>query len=208
MNGTKYITAVAVLGAMVLIFDLPRANAGVIEYVENGSFETLSSPSQPANWDIGAYFSLNTGGFAEDGNNSLSTPCSGPNFGCLAEITQTLSDIGGQTLTGSLWYLPGDFGPPNDLSVLINGVSVLDVSDATSGPGTWLQETFSFTATGSDQLQVSVWNTPATSFIDNISVTGPDASTPEPGTEFLLIAGLGFFGLSWIKRQRKTSKRR
>jgi len=186
MNTKRHFTAAAIIAAIAIVL-VPQAEAGPIEYVTNGSFEQLSGPGQPTDWNLTAFWTVNTG-FAEDGTNSLSTNCSGPSFGCVADITQTLSDVTGQSLSGSLWYLPGTFGTPNNLSVLINGGSVLNVSDAVSTA--WLEETFSFTATGSDQLDINVWNTPGTSFIDNVSVTGPGSSTPEPSAAILLPSGM------------------
>ena len=200
MNTKRHFAAAAIV-AGIMIGLVPQADAGQIEYITNGSFEQLSGLGQPTDWNLTAFWTVSTG-FAEDGTNSLSTNCSGPSFGCLADITQTLSDPVGATLSGSLWYLPGTFGTPNDLSVLINGGSVLNVSDVVST--TWLEETFSFTATGSDQLDINVWNTPGTSFIDNVSVTGPASSTPEPSAAILLATGT--IALLFILRRRRFSR--
>src|SRR5882724_2515406 len=191
MNIRKHVARFVIATAMLILGAVPQTKAAVVEYVTNGSFTQLSSPGQPTDWTFPGWI-LQTG-FAEDSGNSLRTPCSGPGF-CIADASQTLADPVGQSLSGSLWYLPGTFGPPNDLTVLVNGVQVLDVPNLSSSD--WLKEVFAFTSTGSDVLEIRVWNFPASSFISNVSVTGPATATPEP-SYFAMIGAALLFALSF-----------
>jgi hypothetical protein len=185
MNIRKHVARFVITTAALILGAVPQANAGVVEYVTNGTFTQLSSPGQPTGWAIPGWV-LQTG-FAQNSGNSLRTPCSGPGF-CIADASQTLTDPAAELLNGSFWYLPGTFGPPNDLIVLVNGVQVLDVPNLTSKD--WVKETFAFTSAGSDLLEIKAWNFPASSFISNVSVTGPATVTPEPSGFALIGAAL------------------
>lgn len=134
---------------------------------------------------------------AEDG--SFSLDLSGVNDGSIA---QTFATQTGVRYNVTFWLAGNVISPPvKTLQVSAagqsNNYSFDDTGKSNSNMG-WLQETFSFTATGtSSTLEFLSTDNPsgnAGPTLDNVTVT---AATPETGSLGLMLTGLAVFLLSW-----------
>ena len=106
-------------------------------------------------------------------------------------LSQTFSDVSGDTYSGSLFVFDGgangDSGAYFD--VWVNNGLLASADDTYAYP--WTEINFSFTGTGSDTLSIGADTNPSEWYVDNVSVTGPASTvTPEPSSFLLLGSGL------------------
>ncbi len=89
------------------------------------------------------------------------------------------------------------------------GATTLSLSSGAShtvGSTTWTSQTATFTASASNPILTinNALTGQQISFIDNISVIGPVAAVPEPGTYAMMLVGLGLLGL--VARRTKPKE--
>jgi hypothetical protein len=199
--------------AALLALFAPAALHADSQLIVNGGFENGTYTSTvggntnafvPVGWTANAGFDLNPAfnrvntGNQFDGNYLLSI--SNFDYQPLATLSQTFSDVSGDTYSGSFWaYDGGANGDPNAyLSLLIDNNALVTLGDTI---GSWTQYTFTFTGTGSDTLTLAAQTNPSEWFVDDVSVTGQATSvTPEPSSLLLLATGLA--GLAGAMRRK------
>lgn len=117
-------------------------------------------------------------------------------------LSQTLSTTAGMHYTFSfgLYQLLG--GPPITLDVQWDGNTIFSQFNPSFG-NTWQDVSASVVGTGSDTITFISANSPAYTYVDNISVTG-SASAPEPISWALTLIGLG--GVGSALRGRRSAK--
>lgn len=157
---------------------------------------------------VGKYFVDLTGSFAEYGRNDVGTIMQA--FATTPGTEYSLSfNFGGNPQWQYISGYPND-GPIKAMNVLINGSVAGNYSVDTTGAGfsdaQWTPETLDFVATGSStDLSFQSLNG-----INSRSDFGPlldgvDVSTvPEPGTLWLMGAGLGGLGLVASRKRKPT----
>jgi hypothetical protein len=139
---------------------------------------------------------------AEDGQNYVVAGPHGDGF-----LSQTFSDIKGQSLIVSGWYAAvGD--RPSDLNVLFGAsgttlTDLLSLCDPNTG-GAWTEFSFDVTGSGLDTFELSFGDNPGWIALDNFSVTDPPAA-PLPGALPLFAGGLGVMGLLGWRRKRQAA---
>jgi hypothetical protein len=122
-------------------------------------------------------------------------------------ISQALSTVAGQNYT--LNYFLANFGEganasPNEFSVSVDSTVLSDLVNIPTQPYT--EYSFGFTATGpSTTLTFTGGDTPFGLFLDDVSVTATESSTPEPGPAALL-AGVSLTGAGVAFRLRKARR--
>jgi hypothetical protein len=122
-------------------------------------------------------------------------------------LSQILATVSGQDYV--LDYFLANFGTgsqesPNIFSVLVDGNVLSSLTNIPTQPYT--EYSFGFTATGpSTNLTFSGGHTPFALFLDDVSVTATESSTPEPGPTALL-AGVSLTGLFAVVRLRKARR--
>ena len=194
--------------------------ANAAQYILNGGFEdgnftdwTVVS-GEPSCTTCLAVDSLSSGvGYG---------PNSGTYFAYLgtnpaSTISQTFTDIAGQTLAVTFYYASnGDLNPTppnsNELEALFNGtVEFNQTNIASTGtiPGTtiplYVEATFDVTATGTDTLTFSSFDIPSALALDDVAVTSVSSATPLPAALPLFASGLGAIGLFGWRRKRKNA---
>ena len=149
------------------------------------------SGSQPV------YVATSTGGYLpEEGGHFLALGGS-PTLNLLS---QTFSDVAGQTLQIS-YYLASDGKGPNEFQTIFDGAILADIVDVPSTQGSYQQDIFTVTATGDDTLAFGSEDSPNYLALDNVSVTPVGVpGAPEPSTWLLLLAGVGLIGATLRRR--------
>jgi hypothetical protein len=189
----KNIARAAVTVALTFLATGAHATTNLIN---NGSFET----GDFTGWSLGGDtdFTGVVGNFSgvnpEDGNFQAYLGSVGSD----TTLSQTFSDVAGQTYTTSLW-MASFGGTPSDFGALLDGATELSINPV-SAQG-YTQYTFSFTGTGSDTLTIFSRNDPSYQLLDNVSVSG--GAVPEPASWALMMSGLGLIG--GILRSRRTT---
>ena len=182
------------------------ASAGNI--VQNPGFET----GDMTNWATTSW-SIGTGN-SYTGSYYAYTGCVGA--GCItgpepASLSQTLATAAGQTYTLTFEFMTQGNGTPNELDVLWNGTSVLDL-----GPGGTLGPISSYTlytvsnlsaTSSSSTLTFLGRQDPAYDALDNVDVEpNQTSSIPEPST-WLLMGGAALLPLLRAARRRTLTSR-
>ncbi len=166
-----------------------------VNLLQNGSFETgnLSNWIESGNPAWTYVYSATMGYGAQDGSFYLHE---GPQSGFEDTLSQTFSDIAGQTLLVSGWVV-SDGSQPSEVLFKFNGETQVKINPVPNQP--WTQYTFTVTATGTDTFAVTFRNDPSFSGLDNFSVT----AIPEPSACVLLATG--FSATSVYARRKKAS---
>ena len=193
---------VAALTTLASIVAPSGAAATTFNYLSNGSFETgnFAGWTQGGNLEYtqvvtGAWYQVYAG--AENGAYYAAV---GP-VGSTGTLSQTFSDLSGQSLNVSGWFAAiCDY--PSDLSVLFDGTTLFSVTDPNTH-GVWTNLSFDVIGTGSDTLTLVFRDDPGYIALDNFSVTDPPAA-PLPGALPLFAGGLGMMGLFGWRRKRQA----
>jgi hypothetical protein len=171
---------------------------------EDGVYTSGGNPNVPNDWDSTAAFdsypNYNKVGeeYAHSGDFSLliGNTDSEP----LATLTQTFSDVAGDTYTVSFWAYDGgaNFDPNAYLKVSVGSAS--ETFDDTVA--IYTEGTFTFVGTGSDTLVIAAQTNPSEWLVDDVSVTG--SAVPEPSTWAMMLLGFAGLGFAGYRRTRKA----
>jgi hypothetical protein len=190
------------------------AGAQAANIILNGGFEDgvytsmiggNTNTGVPNDWDSTAAFDLEAGfnRVIEADAHSGSFALQIGNFDDqpTATLTQTFSDVPGDTYTASFWAFDG--GANGDSAAFLT-VSVGSASETFNDTvATYTEGTFTFVGTGSDTISIAAQTNPSEWVVDDVSVTGT-AAIPEASTWAMMLlgfAGLGFLG---YRRNRKA----
>jgi hypothetical protein len=172
------------------------------EYLTNGSFESgdftgwTYTSANPTFSSVVPSSVLFNGQGAEDGNYYVGV---GAFVADNASLSQSFSDIAGQTLKISGW-ISGDGGDPSVVTFNFSGFAGVTLSPVPDQK--WTQYSFTTTASGFDTFSVGFGNDPGQLALDNFSVSSVSA-VPEPATWALLL--LGFAGLGLLRYRRRST---
>jgi hypothetical protein len=197
--------------ASTVTFALISTAASAAELIQNGGFEDGTYTSTidgntntgvPVDWTPNAAFDLepgfnhvsdfnpHSGGFDLSISNDDNQP--------LAELSQSFSDVSGNTYSVSFWTFDGGAnGDSNAFLTVSVGLASVTFNDTFAFPYT--EGTFTFVGTGHDTLTIAARTNPSEWFVDDVSVTGAGA-VPE-ATSWAMIA-LGFAGLAFASLRR------
>jgi len=185
----------AVLVALVLV-----APCGAAELVQNGGFET-------GNFNFWTVTPASSGSLLVVNTADPHTGTYAAAFGAVGTqddtITQTLATVAGQSYTFSFWLAHPYNTTANDFHVFWDGGQVL----STNGAANFGYTQFSFNETagaGPSVISFSGLENPAYFYLDDVSVTGPAPSVPEPLS--LLFLGTGLVGMAVIKRKNRKEE--
>ena len=109
----------------------------------------------------------------------------------LASLSQTFSDVLGQTYIASFFAFDGGHGGDSNafFEAAINGTQKVFLNDTVAA---YTLFSFTFVGTGSDTITFSAQTDPSEWFLDDVVVRGSSA-TPEPSS--LLLFGTSLLGL-------------
>jgi hypothetical protein len=178
--------------AAILVASSMAANAS--EYLTNGGFETGdltgwtqagSSPFEGVTPSGHGYFPSQSGNWHyEAGNTSTET------------LSQTFSDVPGQTLLVSGWVTGNGTG---DVQFVFDGKTYAD-SLAPEAPYT--QYTFNVAATGNDTFGINYVDAASFLAFDSFSVSSAVSAVPEASTWAMIILGFAGLGIMGLRRKR------
>jgi hypothetical protein len=194
MKKTSLIAAAAAASAFMSL----AGAASATNLLSNGNFAT----GDFTDWTLGG----NTGYTGV--TNSFDGVTGGPNgstyfvyagaIGSDTDLSQTFSDVAGDTYTVSGWVY-GFGGTPSDFGMQIDGNTEVYVNPYPASG--WTEYSFTFTGTGSDTLNILNRNDPSYQLLDNFSVT----SVPEPASWAMMMFGVGLIGLGLRRRSAAAS---
>ncbi len=118
-------------------------------------------------------------------------------YGTDGTLSQTVSDVAGQTLHLVYW-IASDGSAPNDFSATWNGSVIAGSALSDIAKSGYVEYTFNVLATGSDILAFNERNDSGFLSLDDVSLT----AVPEPGT--LALLGVGLAGFGAFRRRRIT----
>jgi hypothetical protein len=192
----------------VLLVAPTALRAGPINLITNGGFETgdwtgwTVGYSEP-NPDIDIYGIPHSGSYAAE-------------FGQATEqydsISQTLTTQTGSNYTLGFWLynppgiLPFTSNPDNDqFQVYWDGALIMDINgvDPNDPQSEYTYYSFDLTGTGSDTVLFQGYDAPSYYNLDDVSLTGNSAATPEPSN--LLLMDTGLLGIAVLLRKRLTA---
>lgn len=139
-------------------------------------------------------------------NNVAGAPLSGEN---LVELDsagnstmERLIDAGTYKLTFYYSARPGIDVSSNGIDVLVNGVSIYNVSGSGGGATSWVQQTVNFTLAAPGSLRFAAIGTSDSlgGYLEDVRL---GAAVPEPGAWALMI--LGFGGVGALMRRRRVA---
>jgi hypothetical protein len=170
-------------------------------YLTNGSFET----GDFTGWVQSAIFGYTgVSDFAEDGSY-------GAFFGSVgldSVISQTFSDVAGETLTIHGW-ISADGNAPSDVGFYFDGAPVVYLNPVTAMGYT--QYSATVTATGIDTFAVGARNDPGLVWVDNVSVSpatsdvSSASAVPEASTWAMMLAGFVGLGFAGYRKAARMS---
>ena len=182
------------------------------DLVQNGGFETgdftgwTVNPDANNTWRVESdFFGITPFAgsfFASDG--CVNAACITGTPAQQSSLSQTLATTAGQAYNLNFRFTTGGNGVPNELDVLWNGSSVLDL-----GPGGTLGPINSYTlfsvpnltaTSNSTVLTFLGWQDPGWDGLDNVSVN----PLPEPSVSILV--GAAFFSLVWVAARRRRMR--
>ncbi len=178
--------------------------------VVNGGFESSLTGWNETGWSVGA--TGPSSGVPNSGSGYAYTGCVGSNCitGLGASLSQTLVTTSGSSYSLSFYFTTNGQSTPNELDVLWNGVSVLDLGpngtlgivQGSSGIHSYALFTVSgLIGTGSDVLSFRGRQDPGWNGLDDVSVNlSAPAQVPEPSSIALL--GIALAGLGIARRKR------
>jgi hypothetical protein len=211
--------ALAASGALIAATVSSRAHA--TNLLTNGDFEdgvgssTLSISSGPyagtyTNNSVPVGWTANAGYDLEPSFNFVVGPSIGAESGSyylsisnfdyepLATLSQTFSDVVGQSYHVSFWAFDGGAnGDGNAYLELSVGGQNVTLNETVAFP--WQNFGFSFVGTGSDTLTIAAQTNPSEWYVDNVSVS---SGVPEPSTWALLLLGFAGLGFAGYRRAR------
>lgn len=185
------VIAKGIASAAVLLATSGIATAS--EYLTNGGFETGdlagwtrtgASPFEGVTPSASGFYPSQGGNFHyEAGNSSVET------------LSQTFSDVAGQTLLISGWVTGNGTG---DVQFVFDGITHADAQDPVAP---YTQYSFNVTATGNDTFGINYVDAPSFLAFDSFSVTNVTSAVPEPSTWAMMI--LGFCGVGFMAYRKK-----
>jgi hypothetical protein len=197
-----------VAGAMALIAG-PRVHAN--ELIVNGGFEDgyrsgVGSGTVPTGWTENAAYDI------EPGFNDVRTdPFSGSynlsignfDYQPVPSLSQTFSDVAGDTYTVSMEVFATSGGDPNAFfQAGINNVGYLNLLDTINS---YTYESFTFTGSGSDTFYLEADTNPGEWYVDNVSVTGSSRVPDQTSTALLFGFGLAALIISSYHLRRRVA---
>jgi hypothetical protein len=202
-------TIKSMLSALVISASMATANAATIV---NGNFEGAVTPT-PGGGNVPVGWTANTaygetdfnqvlaGQGINNGAPALSIGNNDNQFPQPATLSQTFADTAGTVYQVDFFWRANGAGDPNAfLTLAVGGSSVTLLEGA--APTSFVEDSFTFTGTGSDTLSISGQTNPSDWFVDDISLSAVTSAVPEPSTWAMMI--LGFFGLGFVAYRRKS----
>lgn len=144
------------------------------------------------------------GGIEVQYNNVAGAPLSGENLVELdANFNSTMErliDAGDYNLSFYYSARPGIPSSSNGIDVLVNGLSIYNVTGAGTGSTNWMLNTVSFSLSAPGSLRFAAIGTSDSlgGYIEDVSL----AAVPEPATWAMMLIGVGVVGFGM--RRRKT----
>ena len=204
----KWVAMAALAACMGL-----AGQAAAAELIQNGGFEGgvradtqdgNTNPNAPVGWDVNAAFDNSTAynqvnGYPHTGAYALQF--ADYDVSPVVQVSQTFADVAGAAYQVSFWFYASRGGDADALfTTSLDGAAVFSSGDTVNQ---YTLETLSFIGTGRDTLAFAAKTNPGEWYLDDVSVTGPAATSaaPEPGTWALMGMGVGLAGLG-LRRRR------
>jgi hypothetical protein len=175
------------------------SGANATEYLTNGGFDTgdLTGWTHSGDQFFQGVTLSGQGGYPSQSGNYY---FEAGNYLAQATLSQTFTDVVGQTLTVS-GYVTGDGSGlnPSYVQFVFDGTTYEDIQHPTSP---YTQYTFNVTATGSDTFGINYIDQNGFLGVDSFSVSSVTSAVPEPSTWAMMI--LGFAGVGFMAYRRKS----
>jgi PEP-CTERM motif len=180
-------------------------NGGFEDGVYTSTIDGNTNTGVPNDWDSTAAFDLEAGFNrvieADAHSGSFALQIGNFDYQPTATLTQTFSDVAGDTYTVSFWAFDG--GANGDPAAFLT-VSVGSASETFNDTvATYTEGTFTFVGTGSDTISIAAQTDPSEWVVDDVSVTG--STVPEPATWAMMLIGFAGLGFVGYRRQPKLA---
>ncbi len=187
---------VVMVGLVLALGTMGRVAFADANLLTNGSFETgdFTGWTLAGNTGYTGVCDGCEGYTAEDGVDFAYMGAVGSD----ALLSQSFSDVSGDSYDFSFWYNNDNGGTPEDFSAYWDGTQLLSIVDSPNTDG-WVNYTFTETGTGTDTVQFDARNDPSYDALDNASVAGV-SPIPEPSS--FLLMGSGLLGLAGAVRRK------